>query len=118
MKKILFLFSTFIFVTSSYAVVDSNDERALGEELFKKLKCTMCHKKSTKSIGPTIEEVGKKYSGLERQLFMYLQGKSHPIVNPAKAYTMNAQLLKLKSLNKKKIKAISRYIVTISDREF
>ncbi len=100
------------------AVVKSNDERALGEKLFKSKGCTMCHKNDTDSVGPAIKSIGSAYSGKEKQLYNFLKGKGKAIVSPKKAHVMSSQFTKLRALNDEKIKAIARYIVTISDREF
>ena len=118
MKNFYILLMLVIFSTSSFAVVKANDERAQGEKLFKKKGCVMCHKKETSSIGPSIVKIGKAYSGKEKQLYRFLKGKAKAKVDPKKAHVMSSQFTKLRALNDKKIKAIARYIVTISDREF
>ena len=116
-SPVIFLLSAVLY-TSSFAAVKSNDERALGEKLFKTKGCTMCHKKNSSSIGPSIVSIEEVYSGKEKQLYRFLKGKGKAKVNPKKAHVMSAQFTKLKALNDTKIRAIARYIVTISDREF
>lgn len=117
MKKRLLYAMPILLAISSYADVSANDERAQGEKLFKSKGCTMCHKKDTDSIAPSLVKIGNVYSGKERQLYTYLKGKSKAKVNPENANIMNGQFIKLRALSDDKIKAIGRYIVTISDRE-
>lgn len=121
MKKIPSILVLVALVTSAYAgeaSLNSNDERILGKELFKKKSCTMCHKKDLEGYGPSLTKIAFEYSGKEKQLYDYLQGKSEAIIRPKKATIMKGQLLKLEILSDHKIKAITRYIITISDREF
>lgn len=99
-------------------VVKSNDNRKLGLQLFKAKGCSMCHKKNTTSIGPTIEEIALGYSGKESELISYLKGKGPAIIKPEKAHVMKAQFIKLNTINDRKIRALARYIITIKDREF
>ena len=96
--------------------VKANDNRALGLKLFKAKSCTMCHKKNTTSIGPTIEEIAVGYSGKEDALILYLKGKKKAIIKPRKAHIMKAQIIKLNTISDKKLKAIARYLITIKDR--
>lgn len=117
MKRII-LFSLISINVFSQDVVNSNDSRALGLKLFKSKGCAMCHKKNTLSIGPTIEEISDGYSGKEDDLIRYLKGKGEAIIQPQKAYIMQAQFIKLNAISEKKTRAIARYIVTIKDREF
>ncbi len=117
MKKLI-LFLIVSLTAFSQEVVKSNDNRALGLKLFKSKGCVMCHKKNTRSIGPTIEEIALGYSGKEDELVQYLRGKGKAIIQPKKAHVMKAQFIKLNTISDKKIKAIARYIVTIKDREF
>jgi cytochrome c551/c552 len=117
MKKMM-LFFILVSFAFCYEPVKSNDNRALGLKLFKAKGCVMCHKKSKLSIGPSIEQIAMGYSGKEMELIYYLQGKREAIISPSKAHIMQAQFLKLNSINEKKIRAIARFIVTIKDREF
>lgn len=118
MKKYYFVLTLLLTLSLQAQTVKSNDDRALGEKLFKSRGCTMCHKKDISSVGPSISNIADWYSGKERELFFFLKGKQPPIVNPNKSHIMKGQLLKLKILNDKKLKAITRYIITINDREF
>lgn len=117
MKKTILFFVLFSNVLL-FADVKSNDNRALGKTIFNQKACDMCHKKSLSSIGPSLEEIAFSYSGRENTLVNYLKGDAPAIVKPSKAYIMKGQLIKLKAIDESKIKAIARYIVTISDREF
>lgn len=117
MKKILLCVVSILLAISSNASVIANDGRAQGEKLFKSKGCTMCHKKETASIAPSLVEIGKVYSGKERQLYKFLKAKGKAKINPKKAHVMRGQFIKLRALSDDKIKAIGRYIITISDRE-
>lgn len=117
MKNLFFILLIGISI-SLQAAVKANDDRAEGEKLFHTKSCTLCHKKNTASLGPSISEIAINYSGKEKQLFLFLKGKREPIVDPEKSHIMKGQLLKLKTLRDDKIKAITRYIITINDREF
>lgn len=116
--KTFLIICAFVFTLNAQDVVKSNDNRELGFKLFKAKGCTMCHKKNTTSIGPTIEEIAVGYSGKEPELISYLKGKGPAIIQPNKAHVMKAQFIKLNTISDKKIKAIARYIITIKDREF
>lgn len=117
MRKIILLLTFFLSVFL-FADVKSNDNRSLGKKIFNQKACDMCHKKSLASIGPSLEEIAFTYSGRENTLINYLKGNAKAIVKPKKAYMMKGQLIKLKAIDESKIKAIARYIITISDREF
>ena len=118
MKKLYYFVILMLLVSISHGAVNSNDQRKLGEKIFKLKSCTMCHKKDLNSFGPSIVKIAFEYSGKEKRLYEYLQGKKSAIIQPKKAKIMKGQLLKLKALDDKKVKAITRYIITISDREF
>ena len=117
MKKVFILFFIFLYL-NLHATVKSNDQRALGQKVFSQKRCTLCHKMSLSSTAPSIFKIGKIYSGKERLLVKYLQGKRKPLIKKFNSNIMKGQISRLRSVNKQKLKAIARYIVTIHDREF
>ena len=80
--------------------------------------CSMCHKESKKSIGPSLSIIYKRYSGKESMLVDFFQGKSKAIIYPGRASIMHAQLTKIRGLSIQNKRYLARYLITINDREF
>lgn len=113
--KYIFLVGLLLSSGSLYAFSDGRDN---GKQLFNVKGCSMCHKKDTSSVGPSLETIALRYSGKENQLVDYLNGSAKAIVEPGRDNVMRPQLMKIRAATPSEKRDIARYIVTIMDREF
>lgn len=100
---------------SLYAFSDGRDN---GKQLFNAKGCSMCHKKDSNSVGPSLETIALRYSGKENQLIEYLNGNAKAIVEPGRDNVMRPQLMKIRAATPSEKRDIARYMITIMDREF
>ncbi|MCF6339474.1 MAG: c-type cytochrome [Sulfurimonas sp.] len=109
MKKVIL--SLFIFVLF---LIDAS-AKDKGKEIFEKKGCTLCHKKSNDTIGPSLHRISKAYVGKGEDLLNYLKSKGKPIVEPKRALVMNPQLIKIKILSDEDMKSLATYIIIAND---
>jgi len=104
-KKVLFgILSVSVLVGSSMA--------ADGKTIFKSKGCSMCHKETVDSVGPSVKHIAEVYGGDVNKMVAYLKGEHPAIVMPQKAAMMKRFLGKLKSLSDEELKALATYLAT------
>lgn len=82
-----------------------------GETLFLSMKCNKCHATKNNPKGPSLGRIADTY-GDESSLLLFFEGKSEPIVEPARAKTMKPRRRKLQKLSEEDQKALAAYIIT------
>ncbi|NPB06169.1 MAG: c-type cytochrome [Aquificae bacterium] len=82
-----------------------------GKAIFQQKGCASCHQPNVDTVGPSLKKIAQAYESVE-QLVKYLKGEAQPIVDPAKANIMNAQLAQLKGLSEEELKALAEYILS------
>ncbi len=81
-----------------------------GSALFAKMKCTKCHDPKVKKTGPALQTIAAAYKTPDN-LVRYFQGKSEPIVEPARAKTMKPRRRKLARLKAEEQEALAAFIL-------
>ncbi len=82
---------------------------------FETLRCAICHKADTGTVYPSLKEITKAYNGNEEKLIDYFNGKSDPIVKPAKSKIMKTFLESIKALSESDIKNLADFILSHKD---
>lgn len=83
-----------------------------GKAIFQSKGCSSCHQAAVDTVGPSLKKIAQAYAGKEEQLIKFLKGQSQPIVDPAKAAIMNAQLAMIKGLSDAELKALAEFILS------
>lgn len=121
MKKILFIFSVFSFIScqkeekkeSLYPETQISPEEKqlqLGQEIFDgKGMCYSCHKPDQKVIGPSIAEIAKIYKEKNGDIKLFLKEKSDPIVDPNQYSVMKTNFAITKTFSDEELKALEAY---------
>ena len=82
-----------------------------GEDVFKSLRCGICHKVDTGKTNPSLMEIAQAYKGKESRLISYLQGESDPLVKPEKGGIMKGYIKKTKTLPDEERKSLADFIL-------
>ncbi len=128
MKKIAFFSVVLIVVcfASSLTLVsckkESNEnfgkstvKKISGQELFEgEGNCTACHQIDQKIIGPSLQEIAKKYKEDNASIVLFLKEESEPIVDPSKYDIMKTNFTITKGMSDEELKAIEDYIYSTS----
>ena len=83
-----------------------------GKAIFQSKGCASCHQPAVDTVGPSLKKIAQAYTGKEEQLVKYLKGQAKPIVDPARAAIMNAQLAMIKNLSDAELKALAEFILS------
>ena len=83
-----------------------------GAAIFKSKGCASCHQPNADTVGPSLKKLAKAYDGKKDQLVKFLKGQADPIVDPAKAAIMKAQLTTVKGLPEDQISALADFILS------
>ena len=83
-----------------------------GKAIFQSKGCASCHQPAVDGVGPSLKKIAQAYAGKEEQLVKYLKGQAEPIVDPAKAAIMNAQLAMIKNLSDAELKALAEFMLS------
>lgn len=123
MKKALFLFSIFAFIsckkeavkeeplypTTNEVVAQTPEE--LGAEIFQgKGNCVACHQMDKKVIGPSIQDIAKIYKDKGADMVTFLKGEGEPIVDPSQYEVMKANFVITKAMSDEELKALEAYV--------
>lgn len=83
-----------------------------GAFLFESHGCNSCHgHASSSSSFPALTELAQAYKGKQKQLILYLEGETDPIVQPEKSGMMRRQLEKTKAMSDSDREAMADFIV-------
>ncbi len=82
-----------------------------GAAIFKSKGCASCHQPNADTVGPSLKKIAQAYAGKKDQLVKFLKGQANPIVDPAKAAIMKAQLTMVKSLPDDQLNALADFIL-------
>ncbi len=85
-----------------------------GEELFKTMKCTMCHDAKVKKRGPSLITIASAYPDMDT-MALYFSGKADPIVDPKRAKSMAPRLRKIMKLNETDQTALASYLMSFKN---
>ncbi len=83
-----------------------------GGAIFKSKGCASCHQPAADTVGPSLKKMAGAYAGKKDQLVKFLKGQADPIVDPAKAAIMKAQLTTIKNLPQDQLEALADYILS------
>jgi len=83
-----------------------------GAAIFKSKGCTSCHQPNADTVGPALKKIAKAYAGKKDQLIKFFKGQANPIVDPAKAAIMKAQLTMVKNLPDDQLSALADFILS------
>jgi len=123
MKKVLFLFSIFAFIsckkeavkeeplypTTTEEIAQTPEE--LGAEIFQgKGNCVACHQMDKKVIGPSIQDIAKIYKDKGADMVTFLKGEGKPIVDPSQYEVMKANFVITKAMSNEELKALEAYV--------
>jgi cytochrome c len=86
-----------------------------GEELFKSLRCGICHKPDTGKSIPSLKEIARSYTGKENRLSSYLNGEAEALINPEKGGMMKRYIEKTKALSGDERKSLADFILGHKD---
>jgi len=83
-----------------------------GAAIFKQKGCASCHQPNADTVGPSLKKIATAYAGKKDQLVKYLKDQAPPIVDPAKAAIMKAQLTLTKNLPDDQLSALADFILS------
>ena len=87
----------------------------LGEVIFNgKGNCVACHKVDTKLIGPSFQDIAKKYKEKNGNIIAFLKGESEAIVDPSQYALMEPNLALTKTMTDEELKGLEAYIYSTS----
>ncbi|WP_296147043.1 c-type cytochrome [uncultured Flavobacterium sp.] len=122
MKKIFFTLSVLSLISckkeakkkeSLYSEKEISSEEKqlqLGQEIFDgKGMCYSCHKPDQKVIGPSVKEIASIYKQKNRDIKLFLQDKSEPIVDPKQYPVMKTNFAITKTFSEEELKAVEAY---------
>lgn len=91
--------------------VEETATKVSGQELFEgEGNCIACHKPDQKIIGPSLQEIAKKYKAEDASIVSFLKEESDPIVDPSKYEIMKTNFAITKAMSDDELKAIEDYI--------
>ena len=118
MKKVAFFLVVFIVASckkESGANSETSAKKISGQELFEgEGNCIACHQIDQKIIGPSLQEIAKKYKEENASIVSFLKEESEPIVDPDKYEMMKTNFAIIKGMTDEELKAIEDYIYTFS----
>ena len=79
----------------SNRVTQINDSMSEGEKIFITKGCNLCHDKKSSKLGPSLKKITRYYKSRKKDMTLYFQRKSKPIINPNRGGMMRGQLAKL-----------------------
>ncbi len=106
------MFKKIVFGVVSVGFLISTSMAADGKAIFKSKGCSMCHKETVNSVGPSVKHIAEVYGGDVNKMLAYLKGEHPAIVDTKKAAMMNRFLKKLHSLSEGDLKALAEYLAT------
>lgn len=82
-----------------------------GKEIFEgKGTCVACHQPSTKTVGPSIQEIAQIYKEKNADLVVFLKGEGEPIVDPSQYEIMKANFAITKAMSDEELNSVEAYI--------
>ena len=119
MKKVSLLITLFCLVVSCKKEADENfgktAKKISGQKLFEgEGNCIACHQIEQKIIGPSLQEIAKKYKEDNASIVSFLKEESDPIVDPTKYEIMKTNFAITKAMSDDELKAIEDYIYSTS----
>ena len=119
MKKVSLLITLFCLVASCKKEADQNfgktEKKISGQKLFEgEGNCIACHQIDQKIIGPSLQEIAKKYKEDNASIVSFLKEESDPIVDPTKYEIMKTNFAITKAMSDDELKAIEDYIYSTS----
>jgi cytochrome c len=82
-----------------------------GKQLFIQNACVACHNITFKTVGPSVAEIAKVYTGKKNELIKFLNGEKEAIVDPAQFALMKPQLNITKKMNDAERIALAKYML-------
>jgi len=110
MKKFVFYGIPLALCLSLFLSSSAHSTEQSGEELFKTMKCSMCHDSKVKKRGPSLITIADAYPDTE-SMALYFSGKADPIVDPKRAKSMQPRLRKIMKLNETDQKALASFLM-------
>lgn len=115
MKKLSLLLTLLCLVISCKKESGENSgesaKKISGQELFEgEGNCIACHQIEQKIIGPSLQEIAKKYKAEDASIVSFLKEESDPIVDPSKYEIMKTNFAITKAMSDDELKAIEDYI--------
>ncbi len=117
MKKIFLFLTISILIscknqeTKTVEIAKSQTPIELGKELFEgKGNCVACHLVDQKVIGPSIQEMAKRYKEKNGNIIDFLIHDAAPIVDPSQYEVMKTNFAITKAMSTKELDAIENYI--------
>lgn len=91
------------------------EKKISGKELFEgEGNCIACHQIEQKIIGPSLQEIAKKYKADNASIVSFLKEESEPIVDPSKYEIMKTNFAITKGMTDEELTAIEDYIYNFS----
>lgn len=82
-----------------------------GAALFAgKGNCVTCHKTEVKLIGPSLQDIAKKYKAEKASIATFLNGELEAIVDPSQYEVMKANFAITKAMTDEEREALEQYI--------
>lgn len=82
-----------------------------GATLFEGVgKCVTCHKPDVKLVGPSLQDIAKKYKEQKASIATFLNGGHDPIVDPTQFEVMKANFVVTKAMTDEERQALEQYI--------
>lgn len=124
MKKVFFFLVVLFVVCFASSLTLVSCKKESGEKLEKKISgqelfegegnCVACHKPDQKIIGPSLQEIAKKYKADNASIVSFLKEESEPIVDPEKYEIMKTNFTITKGMSDEELKALEDYIYSFS----
>lgn len=121
MKKVLFVFAVFAFLSckkeseESFGKTEATTEvqkpEVLGAAIFAgKGACVACHKPDIKLVGPSLQDIAKIYKEKNGDMVHFLKGEGEPIVDPSQYELMKPNFIITKTFSDEELKALEAYV--------
>lgn len=127
MKKQVFFFFLLVCFAGSLSLVSCKKEAkqtfkdskqnsiAFGKTLFEgEGNCIACHQPGQKIIGPSLQEIAKKYKEQDASIVSFLKTDSEPIIDPAKYDIMKTNFAITEEMTEDQLQALEDYILSFS----
>jgi cytochrome c len=87
----------------------------LGKTLFEgEGNCIACHQIDQKIIGPSLQEIAKKYKEEGASIVSFLKEESEPIIDPSQYEIMKTNFAITEQMSDTELKALEAYIFYFS----
>jgi len=82
-----------------------------GAALFEGVgKCVTCHKPNVKLVGPSLQDIAKKYKEQNASIATFLNGEHEAIVDPTQFEVMKTNFVVTKAMTDEERQALEQYI--------